>query len=79
MACEIYDTLTDYSILQPAAEPVCRYDEVCPKTEMLCKWRRLLIAVDRNMAIEDTDEDREQNRALAMLEAKRNIVVSSEG
>ena len=73
MSCEVYNNLTDYCLLRITAEPTCRHEEGCLKTTDSCKWGPMFRAIARNMAIEDTPEDLEQDKALAELEAQRAI------
>lgn len=69
MSCELYNVLTDNSILSGTG-PCCRYEGGCPQTAEECKWGPMLRQIARNMALEDTDEDLEQDKILADLKAK---------
>ncbi|HKC04324.1 MAG TPA: hypothetical protein VKC54_00410 [Patescibacteria group bacterium] len=69
MSCEIYNNLTDNSLLSGTG-PSCQYEKGCPKTPDNCKWAPLLRQAAHNMALLDTNEDLAQDKVLAELEEK---------
>lgn len=69
MSCELYNILTDNSLLSGTG-PSCRYEKDCPQTSRKCKWGPVLRNIARNMALEDTAEDLEHDVILSELEAK---------